>query len=77
MRRLVINEYTIFLTWDDEARVWVAINNDIPLALEADSFEGLIERVRYVAPEILSENGKSATDVYLNFTTQKRVKAYA
>jgi hypothetical protein len=71
-----MTEYTILLTWDDEARVWVAENDDIPIALEAGSFDGLIERVRYAVPEILSENGKPA-DVYLNFITHRRAKVYA
>ncbi|MDR2782629.1 MAG: DUF1902 domain-containing protein [Treponema sp.] len=46
------------------------------LSLESGSFNGLIERVRYIAPEILVENGKSP-DVYLNFITHRRVKVYA
>jgi hypothetical protein len=48
----------------------------------------LIERVRYVAPEILTENAKGGdgpegvgnpklTDVWLNFVTRRRVMAYS
>ena len=70
-----MKEYTVLLTWDDEACVWVAVNDDIPIVLESDSFDTLIERVRHTAPEILQENGKS-TDVYLNFITHRREKAY-
>ncbi|GHV78910.1 hypothetical protein AGMMS49944_07010 [Spirochaetia bacterium] len=69
-------EYTILLTWDDEARVWVAENDDIPIALESGSFDGLIERVRHAVPEILVENGKPP-EAYLNFITHRRAKAYA
>ena len=69
-------DYTILLTWYEEARVWVAENDDIPLALESGSFDGLVERVRYAAPEILAENGKPS-DVYLDFITHRRAKAYA
>ncbi|GHV92780.1 hypothetical protein AGMMS50268_32830 [Spirochaetia bacterium] len=69
-------EYTVLLTWDDEAKVWVAENDDIPIALESGSFDTLIERVRHVTPEILVENGKSA-EAYLNFITHRRAKAYA
>jgi hypothetical protein len=69
-------EYTFFLTWDDEANVWVAENADIPLALNSGSFDGLIERVRHAAPEILAENGKPS-DVYLDFVAHRRAKAFA
>jgi hypothetical protein len=73
---MIMNEYTVLLTWDDEARVWVAENDDIPIALESGSFDTLVERVRHAVPEILTENGKSP-DVYLNFITHRRARAYA
>ena len=50
--------YNINITWDDEASVWVAISEDIPLALEGGSLDALIERVKIVAPEILALNSK-------------------
>jgi hypothetical protein len=71
-----MTEYTILLTWDEEARVWVAENDDIPLALESGSYDTLLERVRHTASEILAENGKP-TDVYLNFMSYRRARAYA
>ncbi|GHU29900.1 antitoxin HicB [Spirochaetia bacterium] len=70
-----MTEYTVLLTWDDEARVWVAENDDIPIALESGSFDALLERVRYAVPEILAENDKP-NDVYLNFITHRRAKVY-
>jgi hypothetical protein len=45
------------------------------MALESGSFDTLVERVRHAAPEILAENGKNP-DVYLNFITHRRVRAY-
>ena len=71
-----MSEYTVLLTWDEEARVWVAENDHIPIALESGSFDTLIERVRYTAPEVLQENGKPS-DVFLNFITHRRERAYA
>ena len=71
-----MNEYTVLLTWDEEAGVWVAENDDIPIVLESGSFDTLLERVRHAVPEILVENGK-APDVYLNFITHRRARAYA
>ena len=71
-----MKEYTVLLTWDDEACVWVAENDSIPIALESGSFDALIERVRNTVPEILQENNKPS-DVYLNFITHRREKVYA
>jgi len=53
-----MNEYTINFSWDEEARVWIAICDDIPLAIEHNSFDALIERVKTVVPEILALNRK-------------------
>ncbi|MDR0616696.1 MAG: DUF1902 domain-containing protein [Synergistaceae bacterium] len=51
-------EYTVSLTWDNEAAVWIATSEDIAgLALESGSLDALIERVRFAAPELLELNG--------------------
>ena len=64
-------EYVVLLTWDDEASVWIAENNDIPIALESDSLDKLIERVKLAAPELLELNGKfnagSGKNITLHF----------
>lgn len=50
-------EYVVKLIWDDEAAVWVATSDDIPgLVLESGSFDALLERVRFAAPELLALN---------------------
>ncbi|BAL83165.1 hypothetical protein SELR_14570 [Selenomonas ruminantium subsp. lactilytica TAM6421] len=49
-------EYTVNLIWDDAANVWVAICDDIPLALEAESLDELINRISVTAPEIIESN---------------------
>ena len=72
-----MNEYTVMLNWDDEAQVWYALNDDIPIALESGSLDLLMERVRLAVPEILELNGKEHRDVYLNFTTKRRAKVIA
>jgi predicted RNase H-like HicB family nuclease len=44
--------------WDPEVGVWWAESDDIPgLVTEASTLEGLIERVRTIAPELLALNG--------------------
>lgn len=49
-------EYIINLIWDDEAEVWIAVCDDIPLTLESESLDDLINRVRLAAPEIIKLN---------------------
>lgn len=45
-------------TWDSEAEVWVATSEDVPgLAIEAETTERLIERLKTVIPELLELNG--------------------
>ena len=61
--------YYIDMSWDEEAGVWCAICDNIPLALESDSFDLLIERVKTVAHEILELNGKIDGSISLCFRT--------
>lgn len=67
--------YNVNLTWDPEAAVWIATSEDIPgLVLESGSFDALVERVRFAAPELLELNGMSlpATLTFLS-RRQERV----
>ena len=72
-----MNEYEIMLIYDDEAKIWFAQNDDIPLVLESGSLDLLMERVRLAVPELLELNGKIHEDVYLDFTTKRRTKVIA
>ena len=57
-------EYLVQFLWDVEAAVWVATSNDIPgLVLESGSFDALVERVSFAAPELLNLNGKGDHDI--------------
>ena len=67
-----MTEYTVALFWDDEAAVWVAENDDIPIALESDSLDMLIERVRKATPELLELNGKNHVNAALNFKMERQ-----
>lgn len=61
--------YDIDVNWDESAGVWCAVCDDIPLALESNSFDALIEKVKIVAYEILELNGKMADNIKLCFKT--------
>lgn len=50
-------EYVIDLSWDDEADIWVATSDDVAgLAIESETVEILMERVKLAAPELLILN---------------------
>ena len=56
-----MKDYRVNFTWDEEAGVWLAICDEIPLALESNSFDALIEKVKVVASEILALNEPSVS----------------
>ena len=49
-------EYIIDIMWDNEAHVWVATNDEIPIALESGSLDTLIVLVKDAVPELLELN---------------------
>ena len=64
-------EHYVDIRWDAEARTWYAVCDSIPLALESESFDALIERVRIVAPEILEENNAGSGSCHLCFRAER------
>jgi hypothetical protein len=43
--------------WDADSKVWIAESEDVPgLAIGADTFGQLIERLEVAIPEMLAEN---------------------
>jgi hypothetical protein len=60
--------------WDDKSDVWYAINDDIPIAMEAGSLDVLMERVKQAIPEILELNGKTKS-ANLQFRAEKLLMA--
>ena len=67
-----MTEYIVTLSWDDEAAVWVAENDDIPIALESDSLDTLMERVKVATPELLELNGKNHGNIALRFKMERQ-----
>ena len=64
--------YKVNMLWDDEAGVWVATSDDIPgLVLESGSFDALLERVRFAAPELLKMNN-SKQPLTLSFVSERQ-----
>jgi len=61
--------YYIDMSWDEQAGVWCAVCDNIPLALESNSFDALLERVKIAAYEILELNEKNGEGIRLCFRT--------
>ena len=65
-------EYIVNLTWDNEAGVWIATSDDIPgLVLESGSFDALLERIRFAAPELISLNNPEYSSFVLSFVSNR------
>lgn len=64
--------YTVVLSWDSEASVWVATSEDIKgLVLESGSLDVLIERVRMAVPDLLKLNNQPLEHAKIVFLTEK------
>ena len=64
--------YTVVLSWDSEASVWVATSEDIKgLVLESGSLDVLIERVRMAVPALLKLNNQPLEHAKIVFLTEK------
>ncbi|MDR2671849.1 MAG: DUF1902 domain-containing protein [Coriobacteriales bacterium] len=64
----------VIFEWDYEAAVWIAFNEEVPLALEAGSLDVLMERVKETIPEIRELNGKSEK-ANVRFRVEKLLEA--
>jgi hypothetical protein len=64
-------EYVVDFSWDDEAGVWIAICDAIPLALESNSFDALIEKVKICAAEVLEMNGAERSPARLCMKSER------
>ena len=67
---------TIQATYDEEARVWVATNDELSLATEADTLEVLTYKLQELVPELAELNGYSGPRP-ISFTIQSTRRATA
>ena len=64
--------YNVNINWDTEAKVWYALSTDIPgIALESDSYNVLINRVRLAIPELIELNGIKDNNINVNFVSTR------
>lgn len=60
---------TVKIIWDDEAKVYYAVCEEIGLALESESYNHLLERLKVAVPEMAEENKVSYTEISINTNT--------
>ncbi|MBR1598379.1 MAG: DUF1902 domain-containing protein [Lachnospiraceae bacterium] len=69
-------EYVIRFLWDEEARVWIASNDYIPLTMESDSLDELMNKVRAAIPELVVLNNLPKPK-FLYFLAENREEVIA
>ena len=60
-------KYNIAINWDDEAGVWCAVCDEIPMAIESNSLDALLVKAKIVALDILESNNELSGDIKLCF----------
>jgi hypothetical protein len=73
-----MRQFTVRAKFDPEARVWCGSNDELPVASEADTLDGLVERVMEIAPEIASMNGllRDGEELTIHFTVDQVARAH-
>lgn len=68
-------EYTVRITFDEEAAVWIAESDEIlGLVLECGSLNALMERVQIAVPELLELNKQpSCNKLQFKIEQQNRI----
>ncbi len=69
----MLNNLNITIKWDDEAAVYIAVCDDIGLALESESYDKLIQRVKDAVPELLELNNITSCKTLCFLTNERRV----
>ena len=69
-------EYTVNITWDNEAKVWIATSDEIlGLIMESDSYEMLINRLKVAIPELLELNHQPKMSLLKCISVKQQVYA--
>jgi len=73
-----VNDIVIEATFDDEARVWVATNDQLGLATEAETAEVLTYKLQQMVPELATLNNLDVPrPVAFRIVFERRAVAFA
>ena len=68
-------ETIVHIKWDEEAQVWYAVNDYIPLAMESESLDKLRLKVKEAIPELIQLNHLEAPK-YIYFIMESREEVF-
>ena len=68
-------ECVIKIEWDNEAKVWIAKNDYLPLTIESESLDSLMDRTRKLIPELVELNTLDCPR-YIHFFIESRNDTY-
>ena len=68
-------EFIIKFTWYDDERIWIASssNDKFALTLDHGSFDGLLEKVKFVIYDMIENDLGYTGDVKLNLEVERTV----
>lgn len=61
---------SIDIKWDENANVWIAINDELGITLEDASYDKLIDRLKIAIPEMCKLNNINVSYVYIKTATR-------
>ncbi|MCL2392350.1 MAG: DUF1902 domain-containing protein [Oscillospiraceae bacterium] len=67
----IIKEYIININWDCHRALWRAVCDKIPVTLESESFDAILDTLKDTVPDILKSKGASSACV-LHFVAERR-----
>ncbi len=75
MKEVRIMSIPVIIKWDNEASVYYAVSDEIGLALESESYDKLVEKVKNAIPELVQLNHIQNFDT-IRICTEERQVAY-
>jgi len=67
-----VKTYKINISWDNEGQSWVGESDDIPgFVVGHNSYDGLVERSKYIVHDLLEFNGILEDEINLAFITKQ------
>lgn len=61
---------SIDIKWDENANVWIAMNDELGITLEDASYDKLIDRLKIAIPEMCKLNNINVSYVYIKTATR-------
>jgi hypothetical protein len=70
-----MKRFDVRAAWDDEAKVWYGLNDELPVATEAATFPELEIRVKEIGQEMAEINGLVAPGEQADIRVYRQARA--